>query len=247
MNMKKTWMGFCSLLLVCMLVLSLPVWASGEADGSWTCGECGQGGNFFNYCTGCSAARSAASYLNDDSTDGYLREEVDILRVDSSSFIAAKKDKYKYACWNATDNDPSTWWEFSTSKGLKKKAWIDLELEADSLDEIWIRNGLQYTDSKGKYLYSFYSRMKDIRVTLYISGQEEGIELPFTLSDDTANGWTVIELGHYENVVDVKINIDSIYKAKKNPKVVCVTDLMPVKKTVQEEAPEQIAAEEGEV
>lgn len=226
--MKKhmTHILLCSVLCLLML-LSHTVWA--EEAGQWTCQECGVSQNATDFCVGCSAPRPASSYMNAGISSDPERTQVSILRIDGSSFITAKEDQYLYEPWSAADIDRSTCWQFSAKKGLKDKAWLALELEDETIDEIWVRNGCQSVDSKGNTLYPNYSRIKDIRVEFAVF--EQGTEtMRFTLSDDSGNGWQIIKTGRHEHVCDVKIYIDSIYKGKKNANTVCLTDIMLVKK-----------------
>lgn len=216
----------CSVL--CLLVLlSQTGWAE-EAD-QWICPECGALQNATDFCVGCSAPRPAASYLNASISGDPERTQVSILRIDGSSFISTKKDQYLYAPWNATDINKDTCWQFSAQKGLKDKAWLAMELEDETIDEIWVRNGFLSVDSKGNSLYADYSRIKDIRVEFAVF--EQGTEtMRFTLSDDNGNGWQIIKTGRHEHVCDVKIYVDSIYKGKKKADTVCLTDIMLVRK-----------------
>lgn len=198
------------------------------AAGWWVCERCGETENYFNYCTGCGMPRTIDSWLNADSTDGIRREYVSFDRIDASSYITNKKDPYLYEPWRATDGDVSTRWQFSAKKGLQEKAWIALELEGETIDEIWLRNGLQYTNDNGRYLYEDYSRLKDIRVVFY-DNNDETESMCFTLSDDNATGWERIITGRHEHVVGIIIYIDTIYQGTSNADTVCLTELMLVK------------------
>lgn len=215
-----------------VLVLLLACWlglvSCAAAAGQWVCSECGETENLFNYCTGCGLPRSVESWLNDDSTDGIRREKVSLCRIDASSYIVARKDRYLYEPWHATDGDVSTHWQFSAKKGLQDKAWIAFILEDETIDEIWLRNGLQYVSDKGRYLYGDYSRLKEIRVVFFYDN-EESETMRFSLSDDKANGWERLVTGRHEHVVDMVVYIDAIYKGTSKADTVCLTELLPVR------------------
>ena len=96
------------------------------------------------------------------------------------------------------------------------------------VDEVWLRNGLQYYSSKGKYLYNSYARIKELRVVFEYAERENEV-LAFALPDDVNTSWLVIDTGHHEDVYAVTIYIDAIYKGKDKANTLCVTDLMLVK------------------
>lgn len=219
--MKKT-------LLFLFMACWMGMLSCASAAGWWVCTECGETGNYFNQCTRCGMPRSVDSWLNADSTDGIRRENVGFDRIDASGYIRGKKDPYLYEPWRAADGDASTRWQFSAKKGLQEKAWIALELEGETIDELWLRNGLQYTNDNGRYLYADYSRLKEIRV-VFSDNKGETESMRFTLSDDSAAGWERLVTGRHENIVDVIIYIDSIYKGSSNADSVCLTELMLVR------------------
>lgn len=239
-------------LLLLSLMLLLPVCVGAEYA-EWVCPECGETGNTGNYCPNCAAPRPVAAEspetqhpespeVNDSLTQipGETdRVEVDILRIDGSSFIAAKKDKYLYAPENAIDRDAATCWQFSAKKGLNGKAWLAMIIEGQTVDEVWIRNGFQAKTSQGKDQYPLYSRPKEIEICFtYAEDGKESDSMKCTLSDEITDDWQKLDVGRHENVYDVVISILSIYKAKKNPNTVCLSDLMLVQQAPAETAGE---------
>ena len=142
--MKK----LCSLLLALLLMTSL---CAAEDVVYWICPECGQGANTGNYCTNCAAPSPAPSNINENltqipgETDHVM---VDVLRIDGSSYIKAKKNKYLHAPEKACDEDETTCWQFTAKKNAKEKGWLSMIVEGETVDEIWIRNGIRTADSK---------------------------------------------------------------------------------------------------
>ena len=212
----------------------LPVWGAAE---NWVCPNCGQTDNDGNFCPQCGAARSVEPDLEliDGNVSVIPGERdwvmVNILRIDGSDYVKAKKDKYQYAPWQATDEDASTCWQFTAKKNKEEMGWLSLILEGETVDGIWIRNGYQTYDSKGKYQYSEYARPKEIRVMFgYMDDEKENEIMSFTLSDEIGSGWEKLDTGRHADVYDVWILIDSIYKGASKSNTVCLSELMLVQR-----------------
>ena len=238
--MKIRIKGILPFLLAILLVV--PLYAGAETE-YWICPGCGRGGNTGNFCGDCGTARPVPEEGFNDSltqipgeTD---RVSVDILRVDGSGYITGKNDRYLYAAWNATDEEKDTCWQFSVKNIKRKQPWLWLVIEGQTVDSIWIRNGFQASDSKGKPRYSEYSRLKDIRVEFYY--REDGAEpetMEFTLSDENSGDWEKIETGRHENVDAVVVYICSVYKGKSKPNNACLSEIMLVQNNSAENAKE---------
>ena len=219
------------LLLLLSLLLILPIFAFSESE-PWTCPSCGQTGNTGNFCPNCATGRPISDTevnLNLTQIRGETnRVMVNILRIDGSSYLTAKKNKYQYAPEKAIDEDPSTCWEFSAKKGLKGKAWLAMIIEGETVDEVWIRNGIQTTDTKGNAQYPLYSRLQDIQLQINYNDDRESKILDFTLPDENTGDWIKLDIGRQENVYDVWLYIQSIYKGKSKADTVCLSEFMLV-------------------
>ena len=108
-------------------------------------------------------------------------------------------------------------------------------IEGETVDEIWIRNGNRYNDAKGKSQFPLYARLKEIRVEIYMDNGGGSDILSFTL-DDQSEGWQKLDIGHHEDVYDVWIYVESIYKGTKKAYNACLTDLMLVQRAPAESA-----------
>ena len=225
-------------LLILTLLLVFPLSAPAELD-YWICPECGQGANNGNYCTNCAAPSPAPSDVNDNltqipgETDHVM---VDILRIDGSSFVKAKKNKYLYAPEKACDEDESTCWQFTAKKNAEEKGWLSLIIEGEDVDEIWIRNGNRIPGSKGKDQYLQYARPKEIQVLFDYPDREQMDIMEFTLSEEKTDSWEKLDVGRHENVYSVWIVIRSVYKGTKKANIVCLSDVMLVQRAPAEKA-----------
>lgn len=227
--MKKIAVLLLPVLILCLTVQAFPPRVRAEAV-SWSCPDCGQTGNTGKFCPDCGVPKPSAPDVNEDlrqipgETD---RVAVSVHRIDGSSFIVGKKNKFLYAPENALRDDPASCWRFSAKKGLKDKAWLSLIIEGGTVDGIRIRNGFQYTDSKGKDQYPLYARLKDIRVMFEYCNDENSI-LSFTLPDGNY-GWDELDTGRQEDVYSVILFIDSVYKGKPNANTVCLSEVMLIR------------------
>ena len=161
------------------LLLLLPLAAAAEEE-YWICPVCLRGGNRQNFCTNCGAARPVSDG-NDNLTriPGETdRVSVDVQRIDGSDFVAGKKDKYLYEPAKVLDLDASTCWMFSTKNADRDKVWLGMIIEESTIDEIWIRNGFQADNSKGKDQYPLYARVKDI-VVVFSYDEKESSQASF--------------------------------------------------------------------
>lgn len=203
----------------------------------WTCPMCGQSGNSGNFCTMCGTARPDSD-VNDGLTQipGETdRVSVDILRIDGSSYIRDKKDKYLYAVWNATDDDETTCWQFSAKNLKKNPPWLAMVVEGQTIDEVWFKNGFRSVNSKGKDQYPLYARLKEVRV-IFCHDEGDPEEVTFTLSDGREDGWEKIDTGRHENVYDVMIYVDSVYKGSSKKNNACLAEVMLVQRAPSADA-----------
>ncbi len=213
----------------------------------WTCPNCGQGGNTGNFCFNCAAARPAAGEQQ-TTVDEHLeqipgetdRVKVCLQGVDASSYIVNKQNPGRWLPANAADGDESTCWQFSAKKGLKGKSWLSLEIgSAQTVDEIWFKNGFWAYNDKGGDQYPINARPKGVRVEFRYSGESAyrgAVEL--TLRDESRNGWQRFALGRHENVAAVRVAILTTYKGSHYANDVCLSEVMLVR-----EAPASIAKE----
>ena len=220
------------------LLLLLPLAAAAEEE-YWICPVCLRGGNRQNFCTNCCAARPVSDG-NDTRTrmPGETdRVSVDVQRIDGSDFVAGKKDKYLYEPAKVLDLDASTCWMFSTKNADRDKVWLGMIIEESTIDEIWIRNGFQADNSKGKDQYPLYARVKDI-VVVFSYDEKESDQVKFTLSDDSSRDWQKLDTGRLEGVGDVLIYFQSFYKGKSKPNTACLSEVLLVQKAPAESAKE---------
>ena len=227
---------FCAVMLA--LLLLLPLYAGAEEIDYWICPDCGKGANTGNFCTNCGQPKPVSD-VNEaltqipGETDKVM---VDILRIDASAYVSGKKDKYQYASWNIADEDRSTCWQFNAKNVKKKNAWLSMIIEGQTVDEIWIRNGNQGFNNKGKYLYPEYARAKEIRVVFDFTDSPDTEEMDFTLSDENAGDWEKVDTGRHENVYSVWIYVRSVYKGKSKATNACISEVMLVQNAPAEKA-----------
>ena len=231
---------FMSCLLVFLLAASLCAGAAAE-NASWTCPDCGQEGNTGNYCSNCAAPRPAGSgqaAAREAAVSEQLEQipgETDRVRVcvkdvKASSYIVNRQNPSMWLPSNVADGNETTPWQFSSTKGLKGKSWVELDIDpAQSVDEIWIKNGFWGYNDQGKDEYWINSRPKKIRISYRYKGEDSlrGAE-DYTLKDEFSNGWQKIVVGHHENVAAVRIAVMTIYKGNKYKKDVCLSEVMLV-------------------
>ena len=220
------------------LFLLLPLCAGAEEE-YWICTNCGKGANTGNYCTNCAAPRPVPEG-NDNVTQipGETdRVSVDVMRIDGSGWVRAKKDKYLYEPAKVLDLDETTCWMFSTKNASKDKVWLGMIIDGGTIDEIWIRNGYQADNSKGKDQYPLYARAKDI-VVVFSYDEKESDQMQFTLSDDNSRDWEKLDTGRLEGVGDVLIYFQSFYKGKSKPNTACLSEVLLVQKAPAETAKE---------
>ena len=238
--------------LIALLLMALLLMGAALADYSpWTCPNCEQEGNTNNFCPYCGTARpeeSAGSVISADPEEEIKENEnltqipgetdwvsVNILRIDASAYIKGKKDEYLYAPWNATDEDSTSCWQFSTKKIKKNPPWLCMVVEGETVDGIWIRNGFQAKDKKGKDQYTQYSRLKDVTVVfVYTDENRENETLEFTLSDEMSDSWEKLDTGRHEDVDLVWFYVNSIYKGKSSN--ACLSEIMLVQNAPAETA-----------
>ena len=208
-------------------------------DATWDC-ACGQKGNTGNFCSNCGAARpdagGSATAVSVNKNLEQIPGETDRVMVltesvQAGSFIANKKNPTLWAPENAVDADESTCWQFSAKK--IKSSWLSLQLpEAQTVDELWFKNGFWAYNDKGKDQYGINARLKKIRVDFLYSGAKNYADpIELTLMDDAAAriDWQRMEIGSHEGVVAVRVTPLSTYKGSVYPNDVCLSEIMLVK------------------
>ena len=214
--------------------------ATPRPEDSWTCPSCGQKGNTGNFCVNCAEPRPgeggtapAAGTVNDrlEQIPGESdRVMVCLASVEASSYIVNKKKPSLWVPENAVDGNESTCWQFSAKKGLKGKSWLSLNIgSAQSVDEIWFKNGFWAYNDKGRDQYSINARPREIRVEFLYSGETEFRDAAkATLKDEAFKGWQKVSLGHHSNVTAVRVAVISTYKGSEFKNDVCLSEVMLV-------------------
>jgi len=223
--------------LAVMALLLLFCMSAGSEPAEWICPSCGQEGNTGNFCPNCAAARPVP-VVNDGTTQipgETERVSVDILRIDGSGFVRSGKNKYLYAPEKSIDGNEATCWMFSVKQNRKDQPWLAMIVEGQAIDEIWIRNGMQASDKKGKSQYLLYARLKEIRVVFYTDGSEPD-EMFFTLSDENSGTWEKLDTGRHDGVGHVVVYIQSVYKGRSRPSTACLSEIMLVQAAPSETA-----------
>jgi len=145
----------------------------------------------------------------------------------------------------ATDKNEETCWQYEHSKKTDGKIGLQLWYKPGSVvDEMWIKNGFwkwnkydqYYQNARPKkvgisFLYDDQSDYQDeVEVTLEDSGWEEGAY------------WTMVPLGHHENVRGVKLRVISYYKGRKFDEV-AISEVMFVERLDSSPAASQPSAQ----
>ena len=216
--------------LILVVLLAVPLCTIAESE-YWICTQCGRGGNTKNFCPNCGAPRPVSD-VNENLTQIPGETDVasvDILRIDGSSYIPGKKDKYQYASWDAIDGKADTCWQVSMKNAKKTPPWLSMVIEGETVDGVWVRSGNQARDSKGKDQYPLYARPKDVRVVfIYNEEGKEADTVEFTLPDDNPDGWMELDTGRREDVYAVDFEILTVYKGKSKPDNACLSEIMLV-------------------
>lgn len=216
-----------------------PDCAAARPSSEWTCPKCGNAGNTGSFCIECGSARpdatvetAVSSTVSDDleQIPGETnRVKVIVNGVNASSFIVNKQDPNRWKPENAIDGNETTCWQFSSKKGLKGKAWIELIFNTpQSVDEVWFKNGFWAVNDKGKDQYVINARLKQVRVSLFHDGNQNADTQDITLKDESRNGWQRFPVGHHENVSHIRISVYTVYKGSAFPKDVCLSEVMAV-------------------
>ena len=205
--------------------------AAARPSGVWTCPDCGQAGNTGNYCSNCAAPRSAVNGELEQIPGETDRVKIRVKSVEASSYIVNKTNPYRWQPSNAADGDESTCWQFSAKKGLNGKSWIRLNFgAAQTVDEIWFKNGFWAYNDKGNEQYSINARLKGVRVSFLYGGETQfRDEMTLTLKDEAFKDWQRFSAGSRQNVVSVRIAVLSSYKGSHFANDVCLSEAMLVR------------------
>lgn len=205
--------------------------AAARPSGAWTCANCGQTGNTGNYCSNCAAARADVNTQLERIPGQTDRVKIRVQSVEASSYIVNKSDPYRWQPSNAADGDESTCWQFSAKKGLNGKSWLTLRFgTAQTVDEIWFKNGFWAYNDKGKEQYTINARLKGVRISfLYAGEMNYRDETTLTLRDEVFTDWQKYSAGSRENVVSVRIAVLSSYKGSHYANDVCLSEVMAVR------------------
>ena len=160
---------------------------------------------------------------------GYL--QVPVARVDATSYIVGSKDPAAYTPERMTDGDETTDFQFSTRTTKLGQEYLYFEFSSPAtLDELWMKNG-SWRISDGKDQYTRNSRVKKMRIDVQYVGESGYTPLKtVSLKDDKVRkDWMVIDMLGVENVISVRIRIDSIYKGSKYKTDVCISEIMFVR------------------
>ena len=155
---------------------------------------------------------------------------VPVSRVEASSWIEGKKpDAYKP--FRMTDGSEHTAWQFSTKKSRLKETYAYFYFdEPQEIDALWIKNGF-WTVTEGLDQYTRNSRVKELGIAFRYEGSDDWTDkrtekLP---DDKKRKDWQKVSLGSHSRVTGIRFRIMSIYKGKKFPKDVCISEVMFVR------------------
>ena len=212
----------------------------------WTCPGCGRAGNTGNFCSNCgtprpdasgaapAAAPEAASPVAVNLRLEQIQGETDRVRVnpdrvEAAGYIVNKQIPDRWVPEHVNDLDLSTCWQFSTKKNKLKKTWIRLDLDGgETVDEVWFRNGFCYVNTEGFDQYALNSRLKEVKIEFLYAGESKfRDEVPLTLADER-DSWQKFSVGRHENVAQVRLTVNSIYKGSEWPTDVCLAEFMLV-------------------
>lgn len=227
----ECWAGdlLCALIAVLMLLFHGTVSAE---TAPWDCPTCGYAANTGNFCPECGTGRPM-----DEVIEGLTqipgeanRVRVDVLRIDGSDYVRDSKDPYRYAPEKALDSDEMTCWKFSVKNIAKKAPWLSLIIEGQTVDELWLKNGIRTVSGKGVAQYPLYARPKEIEVQISYMDDREADVLTLTLPDSDSGDWERLDIGRHEQVYDLWITVLSVYPGSSKPTSACLAEIMPVQR-----------------
>lgn len=212
--------------------------AAADSGSEWTCAVCGMTGNTGNFCPVCGTPRggtAAAAPTQPPAPQATVnpqleqipgeteRVKIRLQSVDASLFIKAGDNPKKWIPENAADGNETTCWQYNGGGGQ----WLQLNLgSAESVDEIWFKNGFWGYNNKGKEQYSINARPKSITVEFTYGGGRDSEN--FTLADTWGNDWQRFQVSHRDNVSSVRIIVNSIYTGSYFKNDVCLSEVMLV-------------------
>ena len=159
--------------------------------------------------------------------------QVQVSRVDATSYIKGKEDPSAYAPERMIDGDESTVFQFSTKTTKLGKEYLYFDFAAPAaLDQLWIKNGY-WKNVNGTDQYTRNCRVKKMTVSVRYAGSDSYKKIKsLTLKDDGwGYGWGMYTLSRQENVTGVRISIDAKYTGTKFKNDVCISEIMFVQTT----------------
>ena len=155
--------------------------------------------------------------------------QVIVSGIDATSYIQGK-DPNAYVPARMMDGREETCWQFSTKVSELKETFIYLSFEKGArVDQIWIKNGFwKVTDGLDQYTRN--SRVKKTEIAFKYQGKSGYTDKQtVTLKDDEERrDWQKINLGRHDDVVGIRLRINSIYKGTKYKTDVCISEMMVV-------------------
>ena len=155
---------------------------------------------------------------------------VPVSRVEASSWIEGKtQDAYKP--FRMTDGNEHTAWQFSTKKSRLKETYAYFSFDVpQEINALWIKNGF-WTVTRGLDQYTRNSRVRKLGIAFRYEGSDDWTDKQTVkLQDDKKRkDWQKIDLGNHTRVTGVRFRIMSIYKGKRFPKDVCISEVMFVR------------------
>ena len=153
--------------------------------------------------------------------------------INATSFIRGK-DLNAYVPARMMDGRDDTCWQFSTKDSELKETFVYISFDKGAqVDQLWIKNGF-WKNTDGLDQYERNSRVKKVEVTFRYHGKSGYTDaLSFTLKDETdakAKDWQKLNLGLHENVIGIRMRVNSIYKGSKYKTDVCISEMMVVAK-----------------
>ena len=207
-------------------------------ESGWTCPDCGKTGNTDQFCTYCGAKKPSQSKQKVDQQLEQIPGETDRVKVcletvDASSYIENANEPTRWLPENAADGDQSTCWQVKFKDNQQGKVWIRLNTgEAQTVEEIWFKNGFWGHNDKGKDQYYINARPRKIRVSFLYSGESEfRDEIPLELKDEVFTDWQRYSLGRHDHVRAVRVTVWAKYKGSEKScrDDLCLSEVMLVK------------------
>ena len=225
--------------LCAVLALVLIMSCTAALAETWICPYCGFSENIGAFCSMCGKQRTTASvtavpetYYYADSTLEQIPGQTDCVKIRLTGVEATSSISSKWLPEYAIDNDESTCWQFSATKGgLDGKTKLTLYTGyVQTVDQIWFKNGFWGWTDAGTDEYYINARLQRIRIEFLYNGENQYRDaLEYILKDEAFTDWQKIIIGRHDNVVAIRISAISAYTGSRFPNDVCLSEVMLVK------------------